>query len=93
MTKRKKEIKLTTNAGFKHRLSRTCVPAIGSLMSSRTMGVAQVLDICEVLAEDYDLFTKLKACACGAENVIRHVDAKRRDDRPDYVLAIKLKKV
>ena len=73
--------------GFEHRLSWACVPAIGSLLSSMTMGVSQVMDVVEVRDEDYDLFVKLQMVKVGPENVIRHV---RQHDHSSKVLAIKL---
>ena len=83
----------STNAGFKHRLSRTCVPAIGSLLSSREMGVSQVLDVVEVDKDLYDVFRVRESHHYGEHNVIRHLDEKRwRGDEPKPfpILAIKL---
>ena len=80
-----------TTAGFDHQLSRTCVPAIGSLLSSITMGVSQVMKVVEVPDEDYDLFVKVQMARVGPENVIRHTLKKNsQNKRLHQVLAIKL---
>ena len=81
-----------TNAGFKHRLSRTCVPAIGSLLSSKEMGVALVLDVVGVEDDLYDVFRVRESHHYGEHNVIRHVDGTidHTEPPPFPILAIKL---